>query len=259
LAQRPRHPHHPNPAAETLQELEQLGDQLARVVSENPRPILVGIGAILAAAAIAGGVLAWQRSSDRAATEALEEARGAFLEAMGSSPGAVQISEPANPETARRAREDAAKRYVEVAEAHAGSAAGVLARLEAGDLRQALGEPEAALEQWRQAGAGADSDSPLRAMAFERIATAEENAGRYAEAAAAWTTAGEVEDYPLRWVALAQAGRTWLEAGDADKARALYTRIQTEAPDVRLPEYLIARLRELATEPAPAAPAPAPN
>lgn len=260
MAQRPRqpHPHHPNPAAETLEELEQLGDRIARLVSENPRPILAVLGAVLLAAALAGGLWTWRARSERAAVTALEEVRSGFLEAMGASPGAVQVPEPANPETARRARSEYAQRFAEVAEQHAGSPAGALARLESGDLRQALGEPELALEQWRQAAAGADSSSPLRAMALERIAVAEENAGRPAEAAAAWAAAGEIEAYPLRWTALAQAGRCWIEAGEREKARALYTRIQAEGSAALVAEYLMAPLRELSSAPAEAPPA-APN
>lgn len=257
MAQRTRHPHHPNPTAEALEELEHLGDRISRLLAENPRPVLAVLGAVLLIAALAGGLHTWQGRRESTATTALEAARTAYLEAMGASPLAVEIPEPANPETGRRARSEFAERFAQVAEAHSGTAAGLLARLEAGDLRSQLGETEAALEAWRLAGSAADTDSALRALAFERIAEVEEQAGRFAEAAAAWTEAGEVDGYPLRHTALAHAARCWLEAGETEQARALHQRIQTEAPEVRLPEHVAARLREL--DAAPSAPSSSPD
>lgn len=244
MAQRTRHPES-NPAAEALEELEHLGDRIGHFVAENPRPVMAVIGAVLLAGALAGGIITWQNRRDEKAVAAFEAVRTAYLEAMGAGVGAVEIPEPANPETAKRVRAEYAERFAGVAEAHGGTTAATLARLEAADLRQALGESDAALEGWRQAAASAGSESALRAMLEERIAHAEEAAGRFAEAAAAWTQAGEADEYPLRWIALGHAARCWLEAGDPDKARALFGRIQKESPETRLPEHVAARLREL--------------
>lgn len=244
MAQRTRHPES-NPAAEALEELEQLGDRIARFVAENPRPVMAAIGAVLLAGALAGALVAWQDWRDEQATAALEAVRTAYLEAMGAGVGAVEIPEPANPETAKRVREDFAARFAEVAEGHGGTAAATLALLEAADLRQALGQTDAALAGWRQAAATASADSALRALLEERIAQAEEAAGRFTEAAEAWTRAGEADEYPLRWLALGHAARCWLEAGDTDRAREIYGRIKREAPQARLPEHVAARLREL--------------
>jgi tetratricopeptide (TPR) repeat protein len=232
-----------NPTAQTLEEIEHLGDRIVEAVSNNPRPILLVIGAILLAAAVWGGWSQMRGGRLQEAASALDQARIEYAEAMGGSFTALEIPEPANPETARRVRSEFAERYAQIAAEHAGTPTAALALLEAGNLRAQLGEPEAALESWRTAAAAAEG--PLRALVLERIGQAEEDAGRFAEAAASYERAGGIQDYPLRYQALGAAARSYAEAGQTDQALALYKRIQAESPETRLAPHVAARLREL--------------
>jgi Tfp pilus assembly protein PilF len=82
-------------------------------------------------------------------------------------------------------------------------------------------------------------------MVDRRLGYLHEDAGRWAEAAAAHAAAAEVPEYPLRTWALADAARCELKAGRRAEALALYDRLQAEAPDLALPEHEAAQLREL--------------
>jgi tetratricopeptide (TPR) repeat protein len=106
-----------------------------------------------------------------------------------------------------------------------------------------MGEPDAAIEVWRSA--GAEAQGPLKALLLQRIAHVEEGAGRFAEAAEAYLQVGEIPDYPLRYEALGDAARCFAEAGDAERAIALHKRIGAESPETKLAPHLAARLREL--------------
>ena len=52
-------------------------------------------------------------------------------------------------------------------------------------------------------------------------------------------------DFPLRDDALADAARCWAEAGKPDQALAIYQRLKTESPDLQLAPHVEARLEEL--------------
>jgi tetratricopeptide (TPR) repeat protein len=232
-----------NPTAQTLEEIEHLGDRIVEAVSNNPRPLLLTIGGILLAAAIWGGWSQLEGGRLADAASALGQARMDYAEAMGGNFTALEIPEPANPETARRVRTQYAERYAAIAEDHAGTPTAALALLEAGNLRAELGEPEVALETWRSAAATASG--PVRALIYERIGHAEEDAGRFTAAAASYARAADIQDYPLRYRALGEAARCHAEAGQPEQAIALYKRIQAESPETRLAPHLAARLREL--------------
>ena len=231
------------PTAHTLEEIEHFGDRVVEAVSNNPRPVILVLLAIVLAAGTYGGLSQYRSSRTAQAVEALEAARTGYVEAMGGGPSSPQVPEPANPEIARSVRSEYAGRYEQVASDHAGTASASLALLEAGELRRQLGEIEAAQETWRRAAAGADGS--LRGMISERIAQLDEEAGRFAAAAAAYAQAAEIPGYPRRYQAMAEAARCWAEAGDAAQAVALHKRIQAESPETRLAPHVAARLREL--------------
>lgn len=245
-----------NAAATALEEIEELGDRLVDWVSANPVPVLVGLGLILAAAAGIGGTLQYRASREDAASAALEEVRAAYREAMGAQPGVIEIPEPANPETAHAIRKEYASKFRAVAEKYSGLAAAPLAWLEVGDLQLANGDRDAAITTWRAASEQTDPQSPARALLLDRVAGAEEDAGNWKEAAQAYQAAGQVERFPLRYLALAHAARAWAEAGDADRALELFTRIQAESPETQIPEHIAAPLRELEARSHAHAPSP---
>ncbi len=243
-----------NPTAATLEDLESLGDRLGSWVAANPLPVLGTLGLVLAVAAGVGFSRHVSQNRAEEAAWALEQIRGEFRTAMGASPMAAEIPEPANPETARAVREEYAAKFQAVADEHDGQPASALARLELGSIQAALGDPEAAIATWRAAAEGADADAPARALLLQRVAGQYEDLGRWREAGEAYEVAGDVAGYPLRYEALAQAAWVWLEAGDRERGLALWNRIQAEAPDTQLAPHVSARLREAALAPAPPVP-----
>ena len=237
--------HEPESIAHTLDEIESTGDRLTEWILENPRMIL---GAGLAIVVLAGGY-AIQRSRVESGMEEASAALGVvqsdYARAMGASADDVEIAEPANPETARRVREEYVARFAEVAEAHAGTAGGALAALELGVLEEALGRPDEALAAWQQGAAKIGPDTTLAALLELRVAAAHEAAGRWLEAGEAFERAADVESFPLRHTARAEAARCYAEASDADRALIVFARVKSEDPDGFLPEHLEARLLEL--------------
>jgi len=234
-----------NPADETLHEIEEGFDRLARWASEHR------IGLAAAALAILGMALAldlyrgWNEQSTEAAAAALAETRSAFMAAMGAQPGDVEIPEPANPEVAHRTRREYVERFEAVAEAHPGTPAAAVAYLEAGNLHEPLGAPHLALEAWRAGLEAAPEGSALQALLLQRLARSLEDEGAWTEAAEAHERAGRIEDFPGRWLAMADAARARAEAGQPDAALALFAEIEAAGAVDRIPAYVAARLREL--------------
>jgi tetratricopeptide (TPR) repeat protein len=232
-------------ATETLQEIESVFDRLAHWVAANPRQVLGLLGGILIATA---SISVWNWAQERRATRAsaaVARVQTAYLSAMGAAPGSFEVTEPANPETGRRVRREFVTQFLEVAEEHAGSPAAVSARMEAAALQDQAGDHEAALESWRRAADDAEHGSALRGLALVRLARALESQSRWEEAGRAHEEAGGIEDLPIRFQALGDAAWCFAEAGDVQRALAIFERIEAEAPEAALPAHTKARLLEL--------------
>ncbi len=235
----------PESIAHTLDEIESTGDRITEWIIENPVPILAVGGAIVVLAAGYAFALSRAESTRVEASAALGAVQADFRRAMGASPEDVIVPEPANPETARKVREEYLTRFAEVADEHEGTAGGALAALEAGSLEQALGRDDAAVTAWSEAANTLGSDDALRALLELRVAAVHEEAGRWTEAGEAFERAADIQSFPMRQTARAEAARCFAEAGDVDRALAAYEQIQREDPDAFLPEHVEARLREL--------------
>lgn len=234
----------PNPAAETLRELEESGDRVAEWASENATTILATIAGILL---LAGGIGLYVQAGEEARDEAANDlalATTQYRTAMGADPVAGPIPEPANPELAESTRSEFVGRFAEVARAHPGTTAGAVAWLEAGQLQTELGKLEAAAESFARARDGA-ADSAIAAIAQTRLANLAEGRGDPATAAAAYEDAAAIEAYPLRAAALADAARCWAQAGNADRALDTFRRLETEYPDEPVAPPVAALVAEL--------------
>jgi len=237
--------HQPDSAAETLEAIESWGDRALAWVTENPTPVLAIAVAALLVAGVVGLTRDWSDSSANESAAALARVQHDYRIAMGGTPGSIDVPEPANPETARRIRSETVAHYEQVATDYAGTTAGALALLEAGKLQQELGDTDAAIATFERGLRDIPEGDPIRAFLWSRIASVHESAGRYAAAADADEKAAAIESYPLRFDALADAARLWALAGDTDRALAAYERIQVEAPELKLPPYVEARLVEM--------------
>jgi len=236
----------PHGATELLEELNSGFEHMALWVAAHRVLVSVAIGAVLAT----GG--AWELLRSRAerreaeASNAFDQTQIAFLAAMGAETGAIEVPELANPEAAKRIREEFVEKYRGVAQAHPGTLPAALAWLEVADLLQAQGETDASLESLQKGLAEQPGNPRLAGLVHQRIAQLEEDRGKLAEAAAEHQAAGELEGFPLRFFALADAARCYAQAGQPDRARELLERIESEAKDdFPLPGELRSLLREL--------------
>lgn len=233
-------------ATETLEEIEGVFDRLAEWVTSNPRVVLGVLGGILGVAGIIGVSQSWASRSEQKGSEELGAIYADYLSAMGAAPGALEVEEPANAETGRRARAEYAEKLLAVSDEHGGTHAAVSARLQAGVLQAENGDLEAALASWRSAAEAAPASTRLHSLALLRLAAGLEQNDDLPGAAAAYAEAGDDPSFPARFLALASAARCWLEAGDEQQALALYARLEAaDPPPGSVPDHVKARLEEL--------------
>jgi len=236
----------PHGANEVLDDLGTGMERLAAWVGTHPILVSTVLGILLAS----GG--AWEVLRSRAerreteASNALDETENAYLAAMGAQPGAIDVPELANPEAARRIREEYVEKYRSVAEAHPGTVPAALAWLEVADLLESQGNADASLESLQKALAERPENPGVAGLVHQRIAQLHEDRGELAEAAAEHEAAGMLTGFPLRYYALADAARCYAEAGQPDRALELLDRIENEAKqEFPLPPELRSLLREL--------------
>lgn len=245
IAKKSKSRRQPESASAALDELQGFGDRLAEWAADNAALL---VGAALAILVLVGAIGLLRSNAESTALEraqTLARIEDDFRAAMGADPSAIDVPEPANPATARAAREEALSEFRALAEDAQGTVPGSIAGLRAGELQAELGDAEAALGTWRAALQGLDTDSPLRGFLLAKIAGQLEDAGRPGEAAAAWAEVAALPGYPLRAPALANAARTYAQAGETEAALQAFEQLQTGAPDYRIPPHVQARLAEL--------------
>lgn len=246
--------HRKNEPADTLAELESLGDRFAQWLGANPGPVLAMLGVVLLSAAAIGGYRAYSHSRADRASAALAKLEDELVVAMGGKPSDLSVPEPANPETARTVRTEFTDRYIALAKDWDGTATAALALLEAGQLQERLGNRDRALELWTQAAGSAPKDSPAFGVIQSRIGHLQEDLGDLEAAARAHEAAASIAGFPLRAEALSDAARCWAQAGKPEQALAVFQRLKTEAPEFHLEPHVEAQLLELeARGPTPAA------
>jgi predicted negative regulator of RcsB-dependent stress response len=220
---------------------ERLADWIRRHAIALSVTLVVVIGAVW-------GVQAWRQhleDQESAAAAALAEVRGEYLIAMGGQPGSLEPPELANPEAARKIRSEFAERFRQVAADHTGCVSATLATLQALELEADVAGPEATLAGLETALAAAPDSPTLRASVLQRLAQVLEAQGRFAEAAARYESAGAIVAFPLHAFSLAEAARCYADAGEPQKALALYDRIQAESPGFVFPDNHRMLRREL--------------
>ena len=222
-----------------------MGERALEWVGNNARIVLsVAVVALLIAAAY-GYYDSVQTRRENAASLALAEVRDAYLVAMGAAPGSLEAPEPADRSAAQPIWKEYSARFGKVAEEYPGTAAAAIARLEQGNLVADGGDAAAAIDVWRSAIARLSGRSPLAGILHQRIGQALESTGDWEGAGGAYEAAASIRSYTFRDWALADAARCYLMANRPEKALELSSRLESEAPDLQLPDYLRTRLREL--------------
>ena len=234
-----------------IEEFESFAERGAEWIGKHA--ILVGslIALSLGLAAAYAGYQSWHGNREAGASAALDRVQSEYLEAMGAGPGALEVPELANPDAAKRIKQEFSGRFAAVASEHRGTVPGTLAALAQGNLveeqtsheNREAGSPAIAI--WTEALDTAPRNGRLQAILWERIAQSQEESGRWLEAAEAHEQAGRIASFPLRYRALADAARCYIEADQIEAARALSDRVADEAPSLRLPEHIRSQRREL--------------
>ncbi|HKA15904.1 MAG TPA: hypothetical protein VKH41_12865 [Myxococcota bacterium] len=231
-------------AAEMLDELESAADRLGEWLQAHLVPVASAVIGLLAAAGLGAWVVSARETAEDAASTALAQTHADYLSAMGAQPGSIDVPELANPAAAAEIRAEYEKRYAEVAKQHSGTVAGALASVERAGLLSASGHEDEAIAQLEQALKEAPSGA-VHGMIAQKLAQRFEAAGRWADAAEQHEAASNLADYPLRHWAIADAARCRAAAGDAAAARALYDRLDREAPDLAISDDQRAQRLEL--------------
>ncbi|MBD3235164.1 MAG: tetratricopeptide repeat protein [Candidatus Eisenbacteria bacterium] len=194
--------------------LEWIQDAIS-FLQRNMRWILTG--AIIVVAVIVGGV-ALSRSHQRAEREAAQQLAAAQ---RGYLQGAYAQAEV---------------QLRQLIDAHGGTRVAGAARVYLGDALLAQQRATEALETYEEAIAkGGDQDPMVLAAAHRGRAAALESLSRPAEASQAYADAAQF-DTAFTFDDLYHAGRTALEAGDAQRARALFERAQSRGDTRRAAE-----------------------
>lgn len=230
---------------DALDEIESRGEQVVEWVGNNARIVLGVAGGLLVVAAIIAYSSGRSDRREEAASVAYEDVRADYLKAMGASPGALIAPELANPAAAIKIRDEFGERFAAVAEAHQGTTSGALASLERGDLLAAGGDAAAAREVWQAALAETSSTAPVAGFLHQRVGRSLEDSGDWTAAAESHAAAGAIVTYTFRFWAMADAARCYASADQIDEALKLFARIETEAPDMQLPEDLRTLMKEL--------------
>ncbi len=232
-------------AAEMLGEIESAADRFGEWLQTHLVPVGGAIAALLAVAGLAAWLVSARQSAEQEASGALAQTRADYLSAMGAEPGSIDVPELANPAAAAEIRAEYEKRYAEVEAEHAGTVAGALAAIERAALVSAGGRGDEAIAVLEHALAKAPGQGGVRGIVAQRLAQRFEAAGRWAEAADQHEAASQLDAYPLRHWALADAARCRAMAGDTAAARALYHRLDRAAPELPLSDAQQAQRLEL--------------
>jgi len=235
----------PESAAETLDQIEELGDRIGNWIAEHIALIVAGAAVVLFTA---GGIGYWvSRSGDtqREASMALASVQQGYLREMGAAPGDILAAEPANPETAKAVRQKYIEAYAQVRAEHPGSPEAMVAGLEQGNLHQRLGSPEVAVATWVEILDDPSQPGPIRGLLLTRLGAASEEAGDWPSAASYYEEAGNLSDYPLANSALANAARSYASAGQDDRALAVYDQLVSATAGRPVPPHVRSQFEEL--------------
>jgi tetratricopeptide (TPR) repeat protein len=214
-------------------------------ISAHPRQVLAALGGALLAGLVVAGLYEWTTRAEDAAQEALGRVERSFAEAFGGDRRLAILSEPANLEQARRAREVALAGFEGVEKDHPRSRAAEFARLRAAELEADLGQHDAALQRLTDLEESLDRDDPLRGVVLRLEAYVQYGRGEYLAAAEAYERGAETEAYPdtpMLWLGAAQ---TYERAGAPDRAILAYQQVLSGDPALAEQEAVLGRLLTL--------------
>lgn len=213
------------------------------------------VGAILVGAASAGAY-EWVQRRAVGAQEALARVERTYFEDMGSRPGAFYVTEPANADQAREAREAALAGYERVVADHRGSLAAEIAWIRAAEVEVDLEQLEAAELRLAKAPEVLSAGSALLATALRLRGYVLDELERPGEAAAAYEAGAAIDTYPASEELWLAAGESALRAGDSTRAIRAFEQVLAADPAYAERAGLVDRLEGMRLSASTAAPEP---
>lgn len=206
------------------------------------REIVVAIVAFVLLGGVIAGTWEWRKRSQAAAETELARIEARYAAAMGANSEELFISEPANPDQAKAAREAAIAELDAFAKAHASADAAALAGIRAAELEVDLGKLDAAGTRLDAIGTSLSANDPRRAVALRLRAYVHEAKGDALAAAETYEAAAKVESYLSRGLAWIAAGDCYARANQPERAIAAYRQALATAPEVSEQEGIVARM-----------------
>ena len=214
-------------------------------IGSHPRQVLGGIGGAVLAGLLVTGAYEWIDRNENTAQEALAKVERRFGVQLGGDPRLAIPPEPANPDQARQAREEALAGFEAVADAHSSSRAADFAELRAAEMEVDLGQLDAAKARLAELEQDLGGSDPLRAIALRLTAYARQLEGQHVEAGAAYQEGAEIDAYPdspALWLAAAQS---FERGGATDRAMLAYQEVLANDPELGEREGVLGRIELL--------------
>jgi tetratricopeptide (TPR) repeat protein len=229
------------------------------------REVIAGLALLFVAGSIAAGVYEWRKRSLAEGDAELARIEARFTQAMGATANDTFITEPANADQAKKAREASLAELDAFIAAHGLSVdQAKIASLRAAEIEVDLGRLPDADKRLEALGAAFASDDPRRAVALRLRGYVLDQSGNSLGAAEVYQTAAEVKAYPPRALLFVKAGEAFARAGAPARAIAAYRQALATSPEVAEQEGIVGRigvqqaLLDAATPPPAAPPASAP-
>lgn len=233
------------PKDSPLERFEARAQHVFDWIGSHPRQVLGGIGGAVLAGLVVTLAYEWIDRSENAAQEALAKVERRFTVELGGDPRLAILPEPANPDQARRAREEALAGFEAVAQAHSSSRAADFAQLRAAEMEVDLGQLDAAEARLGELDQQLGGSDPLRAIALRLTAYTRQLEGQHVEAGAAYQEGAEIDAYPdssSLWLAAAQS---FERGGATDRAMLAYQEVLASDPELGEREGVLGRIELL--------------
>ena len=209
------------------------------------RTVLILSGGLVLAGALAAGLYEYRERSEESAQTELAQVETRFATAMGSDPDAIWITEPANPDVAQEAREQAVAGLTALIEDYARTRAAQIAALRAAEIEVDLDRLEPAQARLEQLTEDLSERDPLRGIALRLLGYAYEQRQQYAQAAESYAEAARSGRYPAGGALWIAAGGNFERAGAIDRALDAFREAVSQDPEFAEQEGLLERLSAL--------------
>jgi tetratricopeptide (TPR) repeat protein len=213
-------------------------------VVDNSRTVVAVLVGALIIGASAAGIYEWLQSRRMEAFDDLARVQRALDKALPLEASGFGTLDTANPEIARKAREEAVSGFDAVASQHSGSLPGTAAGLRAARLEIALGKLDAAdarLEKLTtEVSGGVERAAVLRLRGYVL-----EETGRQEQAADLYAEVGAIEEYPGRIQSFVQAAETYERVGKLEPAIQALEALSAAAPEYAEQADILSQLETL--------------